>query len=294
MLPKDKYLAMLEGGGGKSTSGQQSEPKPQTEPKQEPVSEPQKPETPAAHTGYAGSGTAIPTFESLFSDMMARYMPETVTFTPMDEETIRSMLMEWIRPAYEQAIRNRRELTARYNAELDADAWARGMGESTYVTDVKSRAYANEARDVGDLESDYAATLASRLFDAMQTQQEEQIKVDQFNAEQMNRAKERATEAANALYQAYVNAAKSSGSRTASSAKSESKQTATSDKSLDASQSAPAVSLNEAINLIARLSPENRRALYTGSGSYAQMYREILTGIGSDAFRKLMQKYPAA
>ena len=127
--------------------------------------------------------TEQPTLESLFSEMLARYMPETVSYTPLDQDAIREMLIEWLRPAYEQAIQSRREQTKRSNAELDADAWARGMGTSTYVTDVKDRAYQNEARDVDALEGNYAATLAGQLYDAMQKQQEQALQVEQFNAE---------------------------------------------------------------------------------------------------------------
>ena len=286
---------------------------------------------PAAQTGGSqGSGTGTAsgasvqtpavdsgpiTFESLFREMMERYRPETVAYTPVDENVLRDTIIEWLRPAYDQAIARRREQTDRSNAELDADAWARGMGASTYVTDVKGRAFRNEARDVDDLESDYASTLAGHLFDALKSQQEQKVEVDRFNAEQQNLANERATEAALKLYQTYLNAMQqeeepkaasySGGGTSKSNAKDAVKKVQSSvskiasafmnaAKQNTGTKTASGVDLKTATNLIARMTPQQRNALYSGKGTYAQQYREILNGIGSSAFTALMRQYPAS
>ena len=162
-----------------------------------------------------GNQSRIPSFESLFQEMLAHYMPETVAFTPLSEEVLSETIRNWLRPAYEQAIQNRREQTERINAELDADAWSRGMGQSTYLSDVKERQLEHESRDVDTLESNYASALAQQLYDAMKAQQSEQLEVDRFNAEQINRAREKAAAAAQSLYQAYLSGA-SHGSGSAS------------------------------------------------------------------------------
>ena len=238
--------------------------------------------------------TEQPTLESLFSEMLARYMPETVSYTPLDQDAIREMLIEWLRPAYEQAIQSRREQTKRSNAELDADAWARGMGTSTYVTDVKDRAFQNEARDVDALEGNYAATLAGQLYDAMQKQQEQALQVEQFNAEQWNRARERAMTAATALYQTYMSNS-SGGTRstaTKRTAAEQPKETGSSKQTTDTTESTPTIGIREITNLIASMTPETRKALYAGTGDYAKMYREIVDSIGMNAFRRLMKAYP--
>ena len=116
-----------------------------------------------ASSGTGGAQTKTPSLETLFQQMLTRYLPETVSFTPLSEEVLSETIRNWIRPAYEQAIRNRQEQTQRINAELDADAWSRGMGQSTYLTDVKERQLRGESRDVDTLESDYASTLAGKL-----------------------------------------------------------------------------------------------------------------------------------
>ncbi len=182
---------------------QQNKPKPASKPNSTPqTASAQKPASGAKPSGGSAkpsntqsSEAQIPSYESIFSEMLKRYLPETVEFTPLSEREISDMIANWLRPAYEQAIRARQTQTRRYNAELDADAWSRGMGTSTYVTDVKSRAYRDEAQDVDDLESDYASTLAGHLYDAMRAQQEQKVEIDRFNAEQINRAREQAASA---------------------------------------------------------------------------------------------------
>ena len=267
---------------------------------------------PTASEPAGGETLRVPTFESLFREMLERYAPETVAFTPIDEDVLRETIVEWLRPAYEQAIERRREQTARGNAELDADAWARGMGASTYVTDVKERALRSESRDVGELESDYASALAGHLYDALKSQQEQQVEVDRFNAEQQNLARERASDAALKLYETYLDAAQAQASSAApaksgtgsggGTAIAKQAQKSVNDaakafvkaaKSGNTAQTA-GIDLNTAISLIARLTPEERGDLYAGRGAYAQQYREILDGVGSDAFAALMRKYPAA
>lgn len=262
--------------------------------------------------GGGGSGSSIPSFESIFAEMLNRYLPETVTFEPIGEDVLRETIGNWLRPAYEQAIRTRRERTRRQNAELDADAWARGMGASTYVTDVKNRAFESEDRDVTDLESDYASTLAGHLYDALRAQQEQQIAVDQFNAEQINHAREQAAKAAQSLYDAYLNAGGHSSSGgsggSGSSGGSESSAAASSTQTgsgknpilsmlIDAAQAqepGTAVDYQTAANLLSRLSPAERAKLYAGQGeSYARQNAEILRGIGREAYERLKAQFPA-
>ena len=167
-----------------------------------------------AKTSQGGSGgtykpnggkTHVPSLET------NHYLPETVEFTPLDEKVLSETIGKWLRPAYEQAIQARREQTERANAELDADAWSRGMGQSSYLSDVKERQYRGEASDIDALEGSYASELAGHLYDAMKEQQQMKIDVDKFNAEQMNHAHEQAMSAAQALYQSLLSQAGSHG-----------------------------------------------------------------------------------
>ena len=183
-------------------------------PQKQQAIETQKARLDRTYTGGGGQSAAagVPSFASLLNETTAFYQPEIIEYHPLSEQTISDRIAAWLRPTYDRAIENRRERTQQYNANLDADAWARGMGASSYVSDVKSRNYGDESRDVGSIEAAYGATLAEHLFDALKTQAQKRLEVDQFNAEQINTARARAYDAATALYHSYLNAASKGGS----------------------------------------------------------------------------------
>ena len=79
------------------------------------------------------------------------FQPQTVTYTPAEEAALSEQIAAWLRPGYDRAIAERQERTRGYAAELTADAIARGMGASTYVTDVRSRQQRDEANDIAIL-----------------------------------------------------------------------------------------------------------------------------------------------
>lgn len=139
----------------------------------------------------------------MIHDMYDRFQPEEITYEAKSEEEIRSAIAGWLRPGYDQAIANRQEQTLTNKANLDADAIARGMGASTYVTDVKNRQQNAEARDVATLESNYGSALAERVVEGVDTEKQRALAVEQFNAEQRQRAYEMAYQAALVLFQAY-------------------------------------------------------------------------------------------
>ena len=268
-------------------------PRPQT---------PQTPQTPGKPQGNGNGGGSsapdIPSFESLFRKMLERYVPETVEFEPVGEDVLRETIGNWLRPAYEQAIRNRRERTERINAELDADAWSRGMGESTYLTDVKERQLEGEARDVDTIESNYASTLAGELYNAIKSQQEQKIAVDRFNAEQINAARRRAAETAEALYRSYLSAA-AKGGRSGGSGSG-----GTDGQQEDGALGFPDVrtlangvgkpDYRTIVNLLSRMTPAERGRLYDrGNASYAKTRAEILNSLGKAKFAELMTQFPA-
>lgn len=270
------------------------------------------PAKPAAASAEQTTAEPGLTFETLFEEVLSRYLPETVAYTPIGEDVLRETIRNWIRPAYEQAIQNRRDRTERQNAELDADALARGMGASTYVTDVKERAYRSESRDVSDLESDYASTLAEHLYDAVRAQQEQKVAVDEFNAEQINRAREKAAAAAQALYNTYLaNAMNAQPTYSGYGGGSESEDSgsgvapskygplldsilATMTPENSGAQSGATVDYTTAANLLSRLSPGERAKLYAGEGKYARQNAELLGGLGRPVFEQLQRLFPAA
>lgn len=145
-------------------------------------------------------------FETIYEKAKKDYAPQLVTYTPLDEQTLAERIGAVLRPLYDKAIAAIFRGNRRQDAELDADAISRGMGSSTFVTDVKRRQDNATAEGARDLESDYGAKMADQLYKAMEGEREKQLEVEKFNAQQRNAAMEQAFAAAKYLYQAYLEA----------------------------------------------------------------------------------------
>ena len=76
-----------------------------------------------------------------------------------DKDEIRSYVESYLRTAYDQSIENRRKQTEADRAMIDLDAYSRGMGGSTWVTDAKQRLQDAEADDIAKMEANYQAGL---------------------------------------------------------------------------------------------------------------------------------------
>ena len=151
------------------------------------------------------------TFETIYQKMREKFAPTPVTYTPVDEQTLAERISKVLRPMYDKAIAALFKGNQRSDAELDADAISRGMGSSTYVTDVKRRQDNATAEGARDLESDYGAKMADQLYKAMEGEREKQLEVDKFNAQQKSAADAQAFEAAKVMYEAYLAAKKRHG-----------------------------------------------------------------------------------
>ena len=151
------------------------------------------------------------TFEAIYQKMREKFAPTPVTYTPVDEQTLAERISKVLRPMYDKAIAALFKGNQRSDAELDADAISRGMGSSTFVTDVKRRQDNAAAEGARDLESDYGAKMADQLYKAMEGEREKQLEVDKFNAQQKSAADAQAFEAAKVMYEAYLAAKKRHG-----------------------------------------------------------------------------------
>lgn len=133
----------------------------------------------------SGSSSSIPsgysTYLKDFQSLLGSYAP-TISYTPTSREELQTDIESYLRPAYDLAIQNRKDATVTNKANIDVDAASRGMGSSTWVTDVKDRAQDSEARDIATLESQYEAAMAQQLMSALQQEKANQLAVDQYNA----------------------------------------------------------------------------------------------------------------
>ncbi|MEN6635886.1 MAG: hypothetical protein ABFC56_08555 [Clostridiaceae bacterium] len=204
-------------------------------------------------------------------EMYARFAPQEANYDARSEDEIRSAVAAWLRPSYTQAITNRQEQTRQNKANLDADAIARGMGASTYVTDVKNRQQNAETSDIASLEADYGSTLSKYVLDGVDNDQDRALEAEKFNAEQRQSAYDQAYSAALALYAQY----KKSGAGV---------------KSNGVNQT----TLENCEAFLSLLSAEERNAVYEASTTQGARYRaELLASVGAAGYVQLMGKYPS-
>lgn len=145
-------------------------------------------------------------FETIYEKTKKEYVPHEISYTPLDEKTLTERISAVLRPVYEKAIAAIFRGNRQADAELDADAISRGMGSSTYVSDLKRRQDNAAADDVNELESEYGAELADQLNKAMEGERDRLFEAEKFNAQQRSLASEQAFSAAKTLYDAYLEA----------------------------------------------------------------------------------------
>ena len=136
---------------------------------------------------------------------------ETIEYNPQSASTLKSALAKALRPDVDRAIQSRQKTAAQNRAAIDADAAARGMGSSTWVTDVKNRQNDAAASDISNLEGDYISTLYGNLLNRMGAQEQNKLSVDQFNASQRQAALDRAQAATDQWWQTWKEKPRSGG-----------------------------------------------------------------------------------
>ena len=150
------------------------------------------PLTQAAYLASVGGSASTPTttavyadpsFDSYYNSIKSSLTPQTVSYTMPDLSTLSSQIAAYLRPSYDQAIAARQEQTAQNRADIDADAASRGMGRSSWVSDVKARESKAEASDIADLESNYGAALAEAVLTQYNQHLSNKLQADLANAE---------------------------------------------------------------------------------------------------------------
>lgn len=160
------------GAGNAPRSGEEyEEPKAAPPMKGEEPEEPEQ-EQPTAENGQqAGDDYDLDGHFSEFYDRLKnRLASYGITGIPSFDE-LYGLLESFLRPSIDEAIAARNR-TARANmAELDADAYARGMGSSSFLTSVKSRELDRAASDAAALEGKYSQTIGEYLYKALSAMQ---------------------------------------------------------------------------------------------------------------------------
>lgn len=183
-------------------------------------------------------------------------------------------------------------------AELDADAVARGMGSSTFVSSMKAREQSKAESDIAYLESEYAALLAERIFDALLNYEKMALDANMFNAQMQSNATNAALSLATQLYLAELQAQqKTNGSSSKSSGSSSSKSSGSSGGSGGSGKNATPSSIFTASDYFNSLSLDELYRLETEtSGVWAQKRDYYLDLLGEFYYTTLIagakSKYP--
>lgn len=201
-----------------------------------------------------------------------------VNYTPQSEAALRAQLANALRPQVDTAIEARRELTRENTAALDVDAWARGMGKSTYLTDVKERQMDDEADDIARMEQEYSATLASLLMEALQQERARTFEAEMYNADAATKARQLAFSSAQNAYGDYLSNLQAAQNRGGGSSK----------------DAAIATTEENCRLFLSYLTPEERGNIYKGVTAQDRVYRdELIASLGHAGYVAIQQEFPA-
>ena len=200
-----------------------------------------------------------------------------ISYTPQSDAVIRAQLREALRPGVDAAIEERREQTQQNMAELDADAWSRGMGRSTYLTDMKDRQMDEEAEDVMDMEAAYSAALAQAFLNAQENERERAMQAQLYNANQ----------------QADINKLAFSAGQSAYADTLAQAQAARASRRSNSGGVTPPPDVS--MLFLSLLSPEERTAVYDGATEQDRVYRdELIRSLGKAGYLQAQGMYPGA
>lgn len=233
--------------------------------------------------GGGGSAQPVKTdaevLQGYYDTLKGVYTPEALPYTEQSIDEITAEIAAWLRPGYDAAIARRQKLTDAYHAELDADAIARGMGGSTYVTDVKSRQKDAEAEDILLLESGYSASLAKYVSDAVEAERARSLEVRMFNSEREHAVYMQAYQTALGMFAAYK--AGGSSGRGSSGGGGSSKG--------GAAAGIVTTTPENCERFVAGLSSQQKYNIMTGASELDQQYRaELIASVGSDRYWELI------
>ncbi len=224
------------------------------------------------YAGQYGQGLA-----SFMQQMQSLLSVPAVNYIPQSEAALRAQIQSALRPQVDAAIAERREVTKENAAALDVDAWARGMGKSTYLTDMKERQFDDEADDISQMEAEYSATLASLLMEAMEAERQHTLEAQMYNANASANTKQLAFSSAQDAYREYLATLQSAQKRRGGSSK----------------EDAIATTEENCRLFLSYLTPEERGNIYKGTTEQDRVYRdELIASLGYAGYVAIQEEFP--
>ena len=129
------------------------------------------------------SATYSEAYQRIFSSLPKQTItPTEIMLDAKTRESIANDVSAYLRPYYDMAAQERQQTAVQSRAELDADAYSRGMGSSTWLTDKKSRESMAAASDIASINAQYGAALSQGVSEQLGTYEQNKLAVAQQNA----------------------------------------------------------------------------------------------------------------
>lgn len=156
--------------------------------------------------GVAQGSSGDSLFNDYFNAVMSSVIVPHINVSTPSETQIRRDAEAYLRPAADGAIEDVLEQADANKAELEADANARGMGNSTFIASMKDRQSKQAGRSVERIEAQYLSTLAKTISDNMQFYAKLKADADMANAQLFASVQSQAMGIAAAWYSDYMQA----------------------------------------------------------------------------------------
>lgn len=141
-----------------------------------------------AETATAAQFPTSSEFQRYWDEMVAANPVKKIDYTPVTvdevtEESAGQKIQSWLNPYVDRSVAARQVTTRANQAELAADAYSRGMGASTWLSDQNRRQFDAESADVSTIRANAAMTLAQGIADELTNYRTRKLQADTINAQ---------------------------------------------------------------------------------------------------------------
>ena len=225
------------------------------------------------------------TFDGYYNAIKSSLSVPTVTVKTPSKEEVSSMWSSILRPGVDAAIEKRNEAAQQDMAELDADAVSRGMGGSSFVTSVKAREMEEAQEDISDMEAQYGAVLAERIYDTLSKYDQMSLSAQQYNADAAASAAKTALSMASDWYSQYL-------AQQAAAAKLQTSGGSSGSSGSSSSSKKSGLSTADYTEYVRNLTSAQQKLLFNSSTEYWSSRRdEIYSALGSTLYENLKKQY---
>ena len=159
------------------------------------------------------------------------------------------------------------------------------MGQSSYVTSVKARQMEEAQDDISDIEAQYGAALAEKIYDTLYKYDQMSLNAQQYNAEAHAAAQKTALSMASDWYNQYLSQQNAAIAAAAKGSSSKSSKGGSGSKK-------SSLSREDYTEYVRNLTAEQRRQLFSSENSYWSSRREeIYSALGKTLYDSLKKKY---